>query len=144
MGASIVPNRDERIMAAICHASIVLEPIGLVIPLIIWINQKDKSRYIAFQALQAVAFQLARLIGAFIGIGCYLVVGIAAIFLATPSGVPIPGRFPSEMLPPLVIAGIIILFAIGTFIYAIVGTGMTLFGKDFRYILIGGWVEQFM
>jgi len=50
---SPVPTQDERIMAAMAHATIIFSAVGLVGPLVIWGTQREKSPFLAFQALQA-------------------------------------------------------------------------------------------
>ncbi len=97
---SAVPSSDERVMAALCHASIVLSLIGLVVPIVMWATQKDKSRYVAFQALQAVAFQLLRLVLLFIGMGCYMATVFSSVFMTAASESPRYGAFPPTMLIP--------------------------------------------
>jgi len=46
-------TQDERIMAAMAHATIIFSAVGLIGPLIIWGTQREKSEFLAFQALQA-------------------------------------------------------------------------------------------
>jgi hypothetical protein len=142
---SAAPSQDERIMAALSHAAIILSLIGLVIPVILWVTQKDKSRYVAFQALQAIAFQLLRLVGLFIGLGCYMAAIFSTVFITAASDSPRYGGPPTTLfLIPFATLGVLGVFGIFFFIYAVVGAVMTLQGKDFRYILIGDWVERFM
>ncbi len=49
---------EEKTMAVFSHASIILMFIGPIIPLIMWSSTRKKSRFAAFQSLQAVAYQL--------------------------------------------------------------------------------------
>ena len=44
-----VTTSDERVMAALAHF------FGLIAALIVWVLNKDKSRFVRFQALQALA-----------------------------------------------------------------------------------------
>ncbi len=67
------PSQNDKIMAALAHISAVLPLIGVIAPTIIWATQKDKSEYVAFQALQAVAYQLVMILAWFIGMGCYMI-----------------------------------------------------------------------
>ncbi len=48
---------DDRIWAALAHASALLMFVGPLVPLIICESQRKKSNYAAFQALQAMAYQ---------------------------------------------------------------------------------------
>jgi uncharacterized Tic20 family protein len=142
--ASVPPSQDERIMAALSHAAIILSLLGLVVPVVMWVTQKDKSRYVAFQALQAIALQLIRLVGFFIGMGCYMATIFSTVFMQAASSSSRTSGFPTAMLIPFATLGVLGVFGLFFFLYAIVGAVMTLQGKDFRYFLIGDWVEQFM
>jgi dolichyl-phosphate-mannose--protein O-mannosyl transferase len=46
-------------MAALAHGGILLFGMGLVAAIVLWVTQKEKSRYVAFQTLQAAAYHLA-------------------------------------------------------------------------------------
>ena len=78
-------TEEEMNMAALAHASVLLGFItgglaGVAIAFIIWLIYKDKSRYVAFQAVQAVALQLA-LIGVTIAAVVAIVVSALTICL---------------------------------------------------------------
>jgi uncharacterized Tic20 family protein len=70
--ASITPTQDERVMAALAHISALLPMMGVVAPIIIWVTQKGKSKFVAFQSLQALAYQLSMILAWFVGMGCYM------------------------------------------------------------------------
>lgn len=141
---SAAPSQDERLMAALSHAAIILSWIGLFIPVIIWVTQKDKSRYVAIQALQALVFQLLRMVALFIGLGCYMATLFSTVFMTATSTSSRYGGPPTAMLIPLATLCVLGVFGAFFFIYAVVGVVMTIQGKDFRYVLIGEWVEQFV
>lgn len=140
-------NQDEKVMAALSHITILVPMIGVVAPVIIWATQKDKSRYVAFQSLQAVAYQITLVLAWFIGMGCYMFSIIAAIIpLSVYSGSSQqPGAFEGlAAFIPFLIFGV---FFIGGFlfiVYGSIGAVMAFQGKPFRYILIGKAVERFM
>ena len=58
-----VPTQDERLVSALAHLTILLPLIGIIAPIIIYVTQREKSKFIAFQALQALAYQLVLLLG---------------------------------------------------------------------------------
>lgn len=143
---SLTPTQDERVMAALSHTSALLPMVGVIAPIVIWITQKDKSKYVAFQALQALAYQLTMILAWFIGMGCYMFSFFGTFFT-------IPFSDSSQSASPLFALGFIIPFLvfgaifIGGFffiIYGIVGAVMAFQGKPFRYIIIGNRVERFM
>lgn len=50
------PTSDERLLALLSHLSAFMG--GIILPLIIWATQKDKSKFVRFHSLQAIFFQL--------------------------------------------------------------------------------------
>lgn len=146
---SFPPTSEERVMAALSHITVLIPYAGLVGPIVIWITQKEKSKYVAFQALQALVYQLIMLVIGFIGMGCYMgsfLITFIAIPFATSSGSSHsnPTLFAMTCLIPLLIIG---LYLIGVFVfivYAAAGAIMAVQGKPFRYIIIGKRVERFM
>jgi len=65
-------TQDERIMAALAHASAILPFWGLIGAIVIWATQKEKSRFVGFQALQVIAYQIVLILFSFLGFGCYM------------------------------------------------------------------------
>lgn len=136
--------QDERIVAALAHVSVLLPLMGVIAPIVIWVTQKDRSRYVAFQSLQAIAYQLLILVIWFGGIACYI-----GSFFLTFFGFMIPGAGGRIDGPPVfffipfvVFFGMLALMGL-MIIYGIVAAVLTFQGKDFHYLLIGRWVEQY-
>lgn len=145
---SLTPTPDERVMAALSHVAVLLPMIGIVAPIFIWVTQKDKSRYVAFQALQAVAFQLVMIASWFIGMGCYVLSFFAMVIpISLSSGGTQPGVSPFETLVvfiPFLVFGAIFLVGFFFIVYGVIGAVMAFQGKPFRYFLIGRSVERFL
>lgn len=147
--ASQMSPQDERVMAGISHISALIPMMGLFAPIIVWVTQKDKSEYVAFQSLQALAYQLAMVVGYFIWMGCYMVSIFGTVFTMTivaPEGGPnssSPFGMGFAMLPFLFMC---VFFLVGFLVtaYAIVGAVQAFQGKPFRYLLIGQWVERYI
>ena len=53
---------ENRLLAALAHGSVFAQGIGILVGVLVYITQREKSRYAAFQALQAAVFQLISLI----------------------------------------------------------------------------------
>jgi uncharacterized Tic20 family protein len=146
---SLAPDQDDRVMAALSHVSALLPMIGVIAPIVIWVTQKGKSQYVAFQSLQAIAYQLSMVAAWFIGMGCYMCSFLGNIvtmsFTSSTRGSdylsPIYGL---GFIFPFIIIGLIFIGGFVFVIYGIVGAVMTFQGKPFRYALIGRRVEQFM
>jgi len=150
------PTSNERIWAALAHASVLLTFIlgvttgglavivGALVPLIIWLAFRDRSRFVAFHAIQASVFQLASVV-AWIGL---LVVG-AVILIPT---------WIVTILLSLVLIGLLLLpvvliltialptalaiMPLAALVYGLYGAFEVYGGRDFRYWLVADWIEQ--
>jgi hypothetical protein len=125
-------ENDERLWAAIAHASILLNLLtaflGVITPLIIYLVYKDRSRYVAGQAMQAFVFQLVWWVGGGILVGLtWAAVALMSIVLVGLLCVPI--------------AILVSLIPVAACIYGIVGALQAYEGRDFRYWLIADWVK---
>lgn len=126
-------TEEEMNMAALAHASVLLGFItgglaGVAIAFIIWLIYKDKSRYVAFQAIQAVAFQLV-LMGVTIAAVVAIVVSALTICL-------IP-------LALVLLLGVIAL-PFAELFYGLYAAYETYYGADFMYWRVGEFVKQEM
>jgi uncharacterized Tic20 family protein len=111
--------KDEYLMAAIAHAGIL---ITVIVALVIWLTQKEKSKYVEFQAKQALVYQL--------------VVGVVLIIL-----------WIITIILSLVVIGIflmpvILLLSLAAVGYGLYGAYETYQGKDFRYMIIGDQLSK--
>jgi uncharacterized protein len=145
---SPAPSQDERVMAALAHVSALLPLMGVVAPIVVWATQKDKSRFVAFQALQAVVYQLSMVLAWFLGMGCYVL-----SFFSLFAFIPFAGSETSQTLPPLflptffipfVVMGLMLIGGLAFVVYGLIAAILVFQGKPFRYILIGRWVERFI
>lgn len=144
------PDQNDKIMAALAHVSALLPLMGVIAPIIIWATQKDKSEYVAFQALQAITYQLLMILAWFVGMVCYML-SFFATFLTIPfaggNGEGDPSTAPIFMvgfLVPFIIFGAIFIGGALFIIYGIIGAVLTFQGKDFRYIIIGNRLANYL
>jgi uncharacterized Tic20 family protein len=148
---STIPSQDERVMAALSHISVVLPFMGVIAPIVIWATQKNKSPFVAFQSLQAIAFQLTMILSWFLGMGCYMcsffgMFAIMAVASAASRGretfmspyMEIPFFFPFVIFAAMF--AVMIIFDV----YGVVAAIRSLQGKPFRYAVIGQRVERFL
>lgn len=131
---------EERLLAALAHGSIIAQGLGLLVGVLVYINQREKSRYAAFQALQAAVYQL---VGLILVIGSWFVWGV---FYGI-SMIPLISLAEDAAPPPIFWIGMgtmvipfIIMAIIG--LYGLLAALRTWQGHDFRYALIGGWLER--
>lgn len=147
-GISAGVTQDDRILAALAHASVILPFWGLIGAIVAWVTQRGKSRFVGFQALQAVAYQLVLVLGGFLGFGCYTS-SLMGMFLLIPAVRIRPGTA-GEMLVmivtffPFCILGLSMLVGFAFVLYGLYGAVRVLQGHDFRYVLIGPWLERYL
>ena len=140
----VLPGQDERFMAAISHALVIATGVGMVGGAVIWILQRQKSSYVAFQTLQAVTFQFVGVMLMWAGYACWgCLYGVSMVPLLTNPeayGDSPPAFFWISLLlvgVPLALMGV-------WMIYGVYGAVRCLQGKSFRYLWVGGLVERYL
>ena len=127
---------DERTWGTLAHLSTLLNLVtgfgGPIAALIIYIVYKDRSRFVAYHALQAMVFQLLWWFGggALIGL-MWAVVGALSAILIGIVLIPVAAVF----------TPILALMPVGALIYGIVGAVQVSQDQDFKYWLVGDWVR---
>jgi uncharacterized Tic20 family protein len=123
---------EERMWAMIAHLSILLNLIsgflGIIAALLIYLVYKNRSKYVAYQSMQAFLFQLIWWFGGGIVTGfVWVVTGILSAVLV------------GLVLIPL--ACVISLIPLASLVYGVLAAVRCNNGEDFRYWLIGDWVR---
>jgi uncharacterized Tic20 family protein len=135
---------EERIWAGLAHLSVLLFGWGVIVPVVVWITQREKSRFASFQALQALAYQLlAMLFYMVCSFGVMIpALGIQFFFLFTSE--PTTDFMPLVAFTPLL--GTLLVFCVmGLYVLVgIVGGIMSFTGKDFQYPLLGNWMARYL
>jgi uncharacterized Tic20 family protein len=151
-----LPSAEERNWAAIAHASVLLSMlVGIatagigslllvLIPLGIYAAYRQKSRYVAYQALQATVFQLAGLIVYVVGLILLIVLTVAAWLIAGLLTVVLVGvlLMPVAVVVTVVLVVFALAFPLALMGYGLYGAVQTGQGKDFRYTIIGDWLDE--
>jgi len=127
---------DERTWGMLAHLSTLLNLVtgfgGPIAALIIYMVYKDRSRLVAYQALQAMVFQLIWWFGGGMMIGLmWAIVGALSAIIVGIVLIPVA----------IVITPIFALLPVGALVYGIVGGVQTSQGQDFKYWLVGDWVR---
>ena len=140
------PTEDERILAALSHASIVaniINPVGMIATVLIWITQRERSRFVRAHAVQSLIYQ-----GAVLLIGIFLVVawGLCLVLSLLPVFVN-PGLYhfndpPRSFWFALFGSIVPIGFGILATIYALYGAYQVYRGRLFRYPIVGRLVRR--
>jgi uncharacterized Tic20 family protein len=152
-------TQDDKVVAALAHA------LGPLIAIIVWATQKDKSPFVAFQSLQALVYQLTGFVGMLVGMGCYMCsflgvfggvfafIPLGAIGAAATEGSEAAEGFAAligllisalTMVLPFAIFGLIFLAAIAFLLYGLWAALSVFQGNDFRYVVIGRWLERYL
>jgi uncharacterized Tic20 family protein len=144
-----IPTQDERVMAALSHGGVLIPMWGILVAVLVWLTHKDKSRFVAFQSLQALAFQVLEILIMVLLMGCYLATfmipffGMFASMAVNPNAPPPEPLFGAFFLPFMVFPLFFLTMAVFA-IYGIIGAIQTLQGKDFRYAVLGRRLEAWM
>lgn len=131
-----MPTSDERTMALLSHLSLILG--GILLPLIIWATQKDKSKFVRFHSLQSIFFHLS--IAAVI---IFFVFFFVIIFFASGLGIANLNSSGNSELPAffviLIIAfyAFIILLVFGAIAYSIFLALKAYKGERIKVFFIG-------
>jgi uncharacterized Tic20 family protein len=141
-------KQEERVLAGLAHGSILLGIFtnglgGIATALVIWLTQKEKSAYAAGQALQSLVYQLATTVLTWLLWCCWGTAWLGMILpplIANPDAyraTPPPGMWVGLGLifVPLSIMGLITL-------YGLWGAVRCLSGHDFKYAIVGRWLEN--
>jgi len=124
---------DERTWAMLAHLSVLANLFtgffGPVAALVIYLVYKDRSRYVAYHAMQSFVFQLIWWVGA----------GALAGLAWAISGALVAVVGLGCLLMPF--ACIITLIPMAALVYGVIGAVQCSQGVDFRYWLVGDWVR---
>ena len=136
-------SSDDRLMATVAHASVIVFGTGILASVLIWLTQKEKSPYASWQAMQATVYQI---IGMIITMGLWLLWGILYALTFIPI-VKYPEQY-SDAPPPIFWFGLALMFVpLGVMslwiLYGLWGAWKTMHGDDFRYWVIGSFLVRF-
>jgi uncharacterized Tic20 family protein len=143
--SSISPSSDERLMGALAHF------FGTIAALIIWTLQKDKSRFVKFQALQALTFDFvvttAMTVLLLCGFSIIFLAMFGSMFLAmnsasSPEDVGI--IFVLPFMSPFLMTACVFPFTFALTVTRLIASISILSGRDFRYPVLGKWLENFL
>ena len=126
------PSSEDRILAGFSHLMIIFGWIGTAVAAVIWVVKKDKSEFIKKSAKQAIAYQIIALsILQLVSFICGQKIGMALTLRKC--------VFMSQAVGAVwVIAALAILF------YGVTGAIAAYQGKDFKYAVIGKFVDNIL
>jgi uncharacterized Tic20 family protein len=133
---------EERLLAAIAHASVVASGLGILIGVLIWLTQREKSAFAARQGLQAAVYQLLGLIAI---VAIWFLWGIFYALTFIPL-IRAPHLYP-DAPPPIFWVGMgsmvipLIVMAIWG-LYGLWGALQSWRGRDFKYLVVGNLLPK--
>lgn len=130
MNRSTLSNQQERQWAALAHASILLNMVtfilGTVAVLILYLVMRRRSSYVAFHALQSLAYQIIIWVGGWaVAIGVWILINALPDTMLTLFLMPL--GFLINMIPMLGVVG------------GGLGAMTVARGQEFSYPRIGEW-----
>ncbi|MFQ6133606.1 MAG: DUF4870 domain-containing protein [Armatimonadota bacterium] len=139
---TVEPRSDEKTLAAVVHGAIIVPTYGLVVTLIVWATQKDKSWYVHVNALQAAAWQIATVVvQMLLGMVMALVMfgGMGSAMATSAPGGPPPTQF-----------FVVMLLGYGSFfcgwgvmiLFGLYGCYQAATGRLYHYPLIGEYAAR--
>ena len=111
-------------MGMLAHLSILLPQCGWIVPLILWLVNKDTAPFAAYQAKQSLFFQLAVMVSFWLFGACAVVFGLLTLGLGF-----------------LALLPLLLIWHTAAAIYGIIGAIVAGQGRDFRYLLIGNLIQ---
>jgi uncharacterized Tic20 family protein len=147
---------NERTWAALAHASVLLTfalgvstgglavIVAALVPLIIWLAFRDRSRFVAFHAMQATVFQLGSVVVLIALLAAGLLVLIPAWIMTALLLVVLIGFLLLPLMLVLTIAWPVGLVALpfASLVYGLYGAFEVYGGRPFRYWQVADWIES--
>lgn len=133
---SVTRTPEERFLAALAHLSALAMGPGLALPLLLWGEYRRKSKYLAFQSLQALGYQS-------LGYTLWFLVYLLAFILLLVGIMALAALLP-QMDDALLMTGLVIFILAAVFvplviylIVPVVAAAACALGRDFRYPFMG-------
>ncbi len=133
---------EERMLGALSHV------FGFVVALVIYLTQKDKSRFLRFQALQAVAFDVVVFVAFLVSIGClvaFLAIGGAVGVAGADQEGALSGLFLSlTIIIPIAANCVVFALVLAVLVLRVVAAVNVYQGKNFHHRWLGDRVEAML
>jgi uncharacterized membrane protein len=148
-------SQDDRLMAGLSHI------FGLIVALIFWATQRER-KFVAFQAMQAIVFDVVVMVTFAVIGGCAFCAMFGGIGLMFPAsfGLAAAGQGQGDASGPLAVVFMLItlvaallpfaimvvlmLVALSVFALRLYAGVSVISGQDFRYPILGAWLERYL
>ena len=140
------PSTEERVWAALSHLSALAFGMGLLLPVIGWSQQRNKSKYAAFQCLQALGYQslgyTVWTLSYFVLMIFFMIIILVLLSFVTAE---------SGEIQPVAMAGFNILLFLFIFLgfglyflFPVIAAISCALGRDFRYPIMGNRLAHYL
>jgi uncharacterized Tic20 family protein len=145
----VLEEQEDQVAAAVSHATCIIPVFGGILPLIVWITQKDRGGFIRFQSLQALvyqglgtaaylAFMLLYMVSLF---GMMGVIFLGAGGMENPSPESIMGVLALQ-IPMLCFALLLVIGGPLYHLFGFIASLKVLRGGDYNYPLLGRYLRK--
>ena len=145
----LIEEHEDRWVASMGHFAVIVMLWGMLIPVTAWIVQGKRSLFLKLQAIQAFAFQAGTLLLYVLSMVIYF--GGAIIFILSVGGMDAANLDSSAGMAGLVVFFVSLLCVFGIVLliplFHIMGQWAgyrILKGDDYRYPIVGKWIERRM
>lgn len=143
--AGYVPTQDERTLACITHLTVFVSSIGLLVAIGLWIYLHSRRTYPygAFQAGQAVLYQLIVMILIFLAIGLVMMFFFGAFGLSMAAGsAGGEAAFGVVMVMSIMVfMALVVILTLAFYIYAIFAAVRSYQARPFRIPVVASIAE---
>lgn len=149
MDSTLNKAKEEQIIAGIVYFSSIIPFIGMIIPFVCWIINRDKSDFLIFHSLQALLFQAILSITNICMFLLYFLSFFASFLIgfgtAAASGNQEPGPlFFISFLIPFVVFFLMFAFFFLFSAYGITAGVVIILKGDFKFIVLGKALEKYL
>jgi uncharacterized Tic20 family protein len=140
---AVAPTPGERILAALAHLSILGGGLGLFVPALVWVAKRQKSAFTSFQALQALGYAIFAILYEFLLVPVWLIVFILLNIsvIVTEDGTRISQEYFTVIQDLIIMITIMMILPL---LLGIIGALACLFGKEFRYPILGNHLAVYL
>ncbi len=140
-----IPSTEERVWAVLAHLSALAFGMGLLLPIIGWSEQRRKSKFIAYQCLQALGYQSLGYTVWLLGYLLFMVVIVIVMMIVVMVAPKNEDVFAASIISFDIFFFIFIIASLGIYlllpIIAAIACGM---GKDFQYPIMGKRLANYL
>ncbi len=139
------PSPEERVWAVLAHLSALAFGMGLLLPVIGWAEQRRKSKFVAYQCLQALGYQSLGYTVWLLGYLLFIAVNILLMMIVAIAAPKNEDVFMTSVIGFDIFFFVFLFASLGIYflmpIIAAIACGM---GKDFQYPFMGKRLANYL